>query len=129
MSYLKVCCAVIRNGENFLAVQRSSAMTHPSKWEFPGGKIEAGESAENTLIREIREELSAEIEIIQPLTPVKFNYSEKSIELIPFLVSIQNDQIQLSEHQDYVWLKKDKLKSLDWVEADIAIVKEITDSF
>ncbi len=98
-------------------------MSHPLKWEFPGGKIENGETPESALIREIKEELSVEIETGQALGSVKFNYPGKSIELIPFLALIKSGEISLTEHQAFRWLQKDELQSLDWAEADIPIIE------
>lgn len=125
MIYIQVCCAVIQNGEQILAVQRSEKMSHPLKWEFPGGKIEPDETPESALSREIREELSVEINILRRLSSVKHDYTSKAIELIPFLVEVSSGSIHLTEHQEYRWLSRSELSLLDWVEADIPIVSEL----
>lgn len=125
MIYIPVSCAVIQNGEQILAVQRSEKMSHPLKWEFPGGKIEPDETPESALSREIREELSVEINILRQLSSVKHDYTGKAIELIPFLVEISSGNIHLTEHLNYRWLSRNELSLLDWVEADIPIVSEL----
>lgn len=125
MNYTPVCCAVIQNGEQILAVRRSEKMSHPLKWEFPGGKIEPDETPQSALAREIKEELSVEINILQPLTSVKHDYKNKAIELIPFLTEISSGNIYLTEHQEYRWLHRNELLQLDWAEADVPVVMEL----
>lgn len=121
---LKVTCAIIENEDLILVVQRSSSMNLPHKWEFPGGKIENGESEERCIIREIKEELNLEIELKGKLNSSKFDYPNISIELIPFVAKQVGGQIRLSEHADFKYIKKKELLDLDWAEADIPIVKE-----
>lgn len=100
-------------------------MSHPLKWEFPGGKIEPDETPQSALAREIKEELSVEINILQPLTSVKHDYKNKAIELIPFLAEISSGNIYLTEHQEYRWLHRNELLQLDWAEADVPVVMEL----
>lgn len=100
-------------------------MSRPGKWEFPGGKLEIGETAEECLIRELQEELAIRVEVIQPLTPTQFNYPDISIQLLPFLVKKLSGEIQLSEHDAYKWVSQSELVQLDWADADIPIVEEI----
>lgn len=121
---IKVTCAIIENKDLVLVVQRSSSMKHPLKWEFPGGKIENDETEEECVIREIKEELNLDIEILRRLTPSIFDYPNCSIELIPFLARQIGGKIILNEHSQYQYLEKDKLLNLDWSLADIPIVKE-----
>jgi 8-oxo-dGTP diphosphatase len=121
---LYVTCAIIENEGLVLVVQRSSSMSLPLKWEFPGGKIEKDETEEACIIREIKEELNLEIELSKRLSPSMFDYPNFSIELIPFLARQIGGQIMLNEHSDYKYLEKRELLNLDWAEADIPIVKE-----
>lgn len=121
---IKVTCAIIENESKILVVQRSSAMNLPLKWEFPGGKIENGESEEECIVREIKEELNLDIEVSKRLNSSMFDYPNISIELIPFVAKQVGGQIKLSEHADFKYLAKDVLLNLDWAEADIPIVKE-----
>ncbi|WP_200975246.1 (deoxy)nucleoside triphosphate pyrophosphohydrolase [Echinicola sp. 20G] len=122
---LSVTCAIIIRDGLVLAVQRGKKMKMPGKWEFPGGKIEANESEENCLIREIKEELHLNIKIAEKLPEVIHHYPDFTIKLIPFLATIESGELYLSEHQAYQWLSKDKLLDLDWAEADEPVIREI----
>lgn len=121
---IKVICALIEYTEGILVVQRSAIMKQPLKWEFPGGKLEEGETEEECVIREIKEELDMEIKPIQRLKPSIFSYPNISIELIPYISKhIKGDPL-LNEHKSFLILDKKKLSSLDWAEADVPIVNE-----
>lgn len=124
MNPVKVTCAIIIIEGKVLAVQRSATMRLPLKWEFPGGKIEELESAEDCIKREISEELGIEIGIEQKLTPSIFEYPTVTVELIPFVASICEGEITLKEHAQYLLLDKGQLSELDWAEADLPILKE-----
>lgn len=121
---LAVTCALIIKDGLLLAVQRGPEMKMPLKWEFPGGKIENGESEQSCLAREIKEELRLEIEVGDKLAEVVHDYPEFTIRLIPFMAQIQSGELNLTEHQDYRWLKKEELLDLDWAEADLPIVRD-----
>jgi 8-oxo-dGTP diphosphatase len=126
MNPIRVCCAIIYFQDNkILVVQRGNSMRHEGKWEFPGGKIETGESEEECIKREIREELRIEINIIGTLRSNFHRYQDFEIQLIPFTAMYVSGQIELKEHAQYKLLKKEELLSLDWAEADIPIVKEL----
>ena len=117
---LPVTCAIIEHNNLVLAVQRSSTMSNALKWEFAGGKVEANETAEACLQREIREELGIDIIIGQRLP----SSCTHTIELIPFICSLPDasQNIQLSEHKTYRWCTLTELPKLDWSAADIPIV-------
>lgn len=122
---IEVSCAIILNSnQQVLVTQRSSQMSHPLQWEFPGGKIEENETAEECLIREIREELNIDIEITSGLSPKEHRYPDKVILLIPFICQCINGEILLKEHSDYQWVNIQNLPNLNWVEADIVVMKE-----
>lgn len=123
MKVIPVTCAIIEKDDLFLAVQRSASMTHPLKWEFPGGKIENDETAESALIREILEELSIHIEIIRPLPIVTHTYPHACIELHPFVTKIVDGELTLSEHHSFAWMDRSSVGNLDWLEADIDILR------
>lgn len=124
---IRVTCALIVKDNKVLAVQRSSFMDQAEKWEFPGGKMKLGESEEDSVIREVQEELSITIIPMQRLTPVKHQFdANKSIELIPFVCTIKEGDIVLNEHRSMAWLPREQLLQLDWSEADIAIVHEFS---
>lgn len=120
----RVTCAIIENDGKILAAQRSQVMSMPSKWEFPGGKIEPGEEADECIVREIREEIDAEIKIIHPLPGHIFDYGSTRIELIPFICKITGGALKCKEHEKIVWEIPEKLDVLDWAEADILILKD-----
>lgn len=121
---VKVTCAIITHNRKILAVQRSATMSLPNKWEFPGGKIESGETEEECIIREIKEELSIDITLKERLTPVIFQYTSVTVLLIPFIAYFMGGEIVLTEHEKYLWVTKSDLPGLDWADADIPILKE-----
>lgn len=125
MNPIKVTCAIIIIQNKILAVQRGSRMSLSMKWEFPGGKIEGGESETNCLKREIWEELNIEIELLDRLTPSVYKYPTSMIELIPYTANYVSGELKLKEHHQYLLLDRDELDTLDWAEADIPIVKEV----
>lgn len=119
---IRVTCAIIRNEENeVLIVQRGEATDHPYKWEFPGGKVNAGESEEDCIFREIEEELSMEIVICGKLPVVEYDYGHKQIRLIPFICDTLDKIPVLSEHIDYKWIMVNDLLAVDFSEADIFV--------
>lgn len=119
-----VTCAIIEQDGKVLCAQRSEAMSLPLKWEFPGGKAEKGETLNEGLLREIKEELGIDLELLEQLPENTHEYSsEKIIRLVPFRGRILNGDIELSEHSQVVWLTCDELEDLDWADADIPIVK------
>ena len=122
---VRVSCAVLMQGNRVLAVRRGPNMKMAGKWEFPGGKLEQGESAEVSLLREMQEELQLEIAILQPLHPVVHAYSDIEIELIPFLVKQIGGTLQLSEHDAFQWSSVEQLMEFDWAAADLPIVKQV----
>lgn len=121
---IEVTCGIILKDDKILVTQRSDKMKLPLKWEFPGGKIEENETAENCLLREIREELNLKIAILERLDSKFFDYGTFSINLIPFVSKYLSGEIVLSEHRDFKWLAKEELIFLDWAAADIPVLKE-----
>lgn len=124
MKSIKVICAIISFQNKTLVAQRSESMSLPLKWEFPGGKIEDGENEQKCIVREIKEELNIDIELISRLQPSKFNYPNISIELIPYTAKHIAGEVRLIEHKQFLLLEKDELLTLDWAAADIPIVNE-----
>ncbi len=122
---VNVSCAIIKNDRGeILVTQRSASMKLPLKWEFPGGKIEDGETAEECLVREIKEELGIKIIITNSLKASIYHYKDFSINLIPFVCQIKEGEIKLTEHASYLWLHRNELANLDWAEADIPVLKK-----
>jgi 8-oxo-dGTP diphosphatase len=118
MKNIPVACAVIKKNGKVLATQRSESMSMPLKWEFPGGKIDNGESPEECLKRELMEELSIEVDVGQPLPQTTYQYPDFSVTLFPFICTITGGRLTLHEHKTFAWMPPDKLHSLDWTEAD-----------
>ncbi len=122
---IDVTCAVIRNEENaVLVVQRGERSDHPLKWEFPGGKIITGESEEECVIREVREELSMDIVICRRLSDVEYNYGHKAVKLIPFVCDTLDELPFLSEHIAYSWVAPENLLKTDFSEADVFVARQ-----
>jgi 8-oxo-dGTP diphosphatase len=122
-SVVRVPCAVIEHNGKVLAGQRSPALSFPLQWEFPGGKAEKHESDEEGLVREIREELNVEIEILHKLPVTSKDQGWREIILVPFVCRLRTEKIKLTEHEQIIWLKSEELPSLDWTEADLDIIQ------
>lgn len=122
---IDVTCAVIRNEDNeILIVQKGENTDHPLKWEFPGGKIMDGESDEDCIVREIKEELSMNIVICRKLKAVEHDYGIKKIKLIPFVCDTLDDIPFLAEHIAYKWINITELSKIDFSEADVSVARE-----
>ncbi|HWW38529.1 (deoxy)nucleoside triphosphate pyrophosphohydrolase [Pedobacter sp.] len=120
---IDVCCAIIvREDGCVLVAQRAADQLLPLKIEFPGGKVEAGECAEDCLVREIKEELNLDICIHQRMEAHRHRYPDFSICLIPFVCTITGGEIQMNVHQNYNWLKPLELPDQDWAEADVPLM-------
>ena len=120
---VRVPCAIIEHDGKVLAGQRSGFLSFPYKWEFPGGKQEENETDEQTLFREIREELGVEIQIIQKLPVTSKDQGWREIVLVPFVCNLLTLDIILTEHDQIIWLEPDDLPSLDWTEGDLGIIQ------
>ena len=113
--------AVIHDGGRILATQRGYG-EFKDKWEFPGGKMEAGESREEALRREIREELDTEINIGKLLCMVEYDYPAFHLTMHCYLCSVVSGTLVLKEHESARWLPAEALESVDWLPADIQIL-------
>lgn len=121
---INVTCAVIRNEENdVLIVQRGEKTDHPFKWEFPGGKVDSGETDEDCIIREIREELSMNIVIFGKLPVIEHDYGHKQIRLIPFICDTLDELPFLAEHIAFKWISTSELVNTDFSEADVFVAE------
>ena len=123
-SRIKVAAAVIVQGDKYLVTQRGYG-AYKGFWEFPGGKIEAGESAEDAVVREIREELCVAIEVEKRLGTVEYEYPEFHLSMECFVCRIVSDEITLREHDGAQWLHADELNSVSFLNADVEVVKLI----
>ena len=122
MKHIHVTCAIIERDGLVLAARRSAAMNLPLKWEFPGGKIDHGESGEECLRREISEELGIDVKVGKGLPPVTHDYPSFTVTLYPFVCSIDSGEIVLFEHAAITWLPPEQLHTLDWAEADLPVI-------
>ena len=113
--------AVIHDGGRILATQRGYG-EFKDKWEFPGGKMEAGESREEALRREIREELDTEINIGKLLCTVEYDYLAFHLTMHCYLCSVVSGTLVLKEHESARWLPAEALESVDWLPADLQIL-------
>ena len=118
---IEVVAAVIHDGGRILATQRGYG-EFKDKWEFPGGKMEAGESREVALRREIREELDTEIAVGKLLCTVEYDYPAFHLTMHCYLCSVVSGTLELKEHESARWLSADVLESVDWLPADIQVI-------
>jgi 8-oxo-dGTP diphosphatase len=122
---LAVCCGIIEESGKIYAFRRGGGMKMPGKWEFPGGKVEVGESAESALHRELLEELLIKVEILERMEVVHHDYPEFTIHLIPFRARILEGTIQLLEHDAFQLATIEELNDLDWADADRKIIEHL----
>ncbi|HIF9437364.1 TPA: (deoxy)nucleoside triphosphate pyrophosphohydrolase [Photobacterium damselae] len=128
---IEVVAAVLMNGGQFLAVQRGeSKLSYVSKkWEFPGGKVEAGETLVAAITRELEEELRITIAEPQFLLTVEHSYPDFDITMHCFVVDVPTRELELTEHLESRWLNKDQLWDLDWASADVPAVEMLSVTF
>ena len=116
--------AIIRKGDKIFATQRGYG-DFKDWWEFPGGKIENGETPEEALKREIREELSTEINVDNFLCTVEYDYPNFHLTMHCFFCSLLTEALHLNEHEAARWLSKNDLNSVEWLPADQLVLKEL----
>jgi len=127
MKTIEVVAAVIKNNNKVFATRRGYG-DFENMWEFPGGKVEAGESWEGALRREIMEELDVQIIIDQFLTTIEYDYPQFHLTMHCFLCTLGKGTLHLKEHNDSQWVTKETIDKLGWLPADldiIELVKEI----
>ena len=124
MKTVRVVAAVIREGDKIFSTARGYG-EYKGWWEFPGGKIEQGESPKQALVREIREELSAEIEVGELIATVEYDYPAFHLSMDCFWATIKSGQLELKEAEAARWLTKEELDDVKWLPADRELVKEI----
>ena len=125
MKKIEVVAAIIRKGEKIFATQRGYG-EWKDWWEFPGGKMEAGETPEEALKREIREELSTEIHVDEFLCTVEYDYPKFHLTMHCYLCSLLTEALHLNEHEAARWLSKEELNSVKWLPADLEVVEAIS---
>lgn len=127
MKCVEVVAAVIIHDDKILCVQRGvNKYDYISmKYEFPGGKLEKGETKIDCIKREILEELNMKIEVKYDFLTVKHEYPDFIIEMHSFICNVRTNELVLTEHIDFKWLDKKDLNKLDWAEADMPIVNKL----
>ncbi len=116
--HLEVVAAVIKKDGKIFCCQRGPKGECAFKWEFPGGKIEPGETKEEALVREIKEELNCNIKIERFITTINYEYNTFLLTMHVYLCSLKDSQPTLLEHKSSKWCDKEKLKELDFADAD-----------
>ena len=118
MRRVEVVAAVIEKDNKIFCAQRNLTKSMGGKWEFPGGKIEEGETKEQALIREIKEELGCLVKVNELITVVKHEYENYFVTLNVYACEVIDGTPKNLEHIDFKWCEKERLKELDFVEAD-----------
>ena len=122
MKTIHVAAAVIRDGDRIFATQRGYG-PYKDGWEFPGGKIEAGETPEQALAREIREELDTEIAVGSRLIQVEYDYPEFHLSMGCYWCTVISGRLTLKEHEAAKWLRPEELDTVRWLPADREIIR------
>lgn len=124
MKQIEVVAVIIRKDDKIFATQRGYG-DFKGWWEFPGGKIEQGETPEEALKREIREELSTEINVDCYLCTVEYDYPKFHLTMHCYICSLLTEALHLNEHEDARWLKGNELDSVKWLPADKIVVEQL----
>ena len=119
-----VCAIIVREGGTVLVCQRASGGHLGGLWEFPGGKVEEGESPEQALCRELREELAIEVSCERAMSAVDWDYGRGPMRLLPYVCRIITGEPQALEHAALRWCCVEDLPSLDWAAADVPVLQE-----
>lgn len=127
MQNIEVVAAVIIDNDKIFATQRGYG-EFKGRWEFPGGKVECGESLEIALLREIKEELGVSIIIQKKLCTVEYDYPNFHIILHCFICQIESGTPYLLEHESAKWLSKENINSVNWLDADVSVIKYIKET-
>ena len=124
MKTVRVVAAVIRDGDRIFATARGYG-EYKGGWEFPGGKIEAGETPEEALVREIHEELDTEIRVGALIDTIEYDYPTFHLSMDCFWAEVVAGRLVLKEAEDARWLTKETLESVQWLPADAALIEHI----
>ena len=124
MKTIRVAAAIIRDGDRIFATQRGYG-PYKDSWEFPGGKIEPGETPEQALRREIREELDAEIDVGEPAGHIEYDYPGFHLSMDCFFCTLRSGNLILKEHEAARWLRADELDTVAWLPADLSLTEQL----
>ena len=129
LKYVRVVAAVIRskneNGEPIIFATQRGYGEYKDGWEFPGGKIEEGETPEDALVREIKEELDTEIVVEDLIDTIEYDYPTFHLSMDCFFCKLLSGNLVLKEHEAAKWLTKEQLDSVDWLPADITLINKL----
>jgi len=125
----RVTAGVITDNDKVLITKRAPKENFAGMWEFPGGKIEANETPEDCLIRELKEELNIDVSIIKFCTEATHDYGYMNINLIAYYCTINDGMIRISVHDNYMWVKIIDLLEYDLLPADISIAKKVMEDY
>lgn len=123
---IEVSAAIIQKGNFILIAQRNRNKSQGLMWEFPGGKLEAGETAEASLVREIKEELNIHIEVGERFGENIYEYPSGKIKLIAFRAKWKAGELRLLEHENVKWVTAEELKTFQFAPADRPFVDKLT---
>jgi 8-oxo-dGTP diphosphatase len=126
MNPIEVVAAIIHDSEGHVFATQRGYGEWKDWWEFPGGKMEPGETPVQALKREIKEELSTEISVDEFLCTVEYDYPKFHLTMHCYLCSLLTDALHLNEHEAAKWLSKDELESVKWLPADQEIIKKLS---
>jgi 8-oxo-dGTP diphosphatase len=124
MKIIEVVAAVIKHNNKIFTTRRGYG-EFENMWEFPGGKIEAEETREDALIREIKEELELDIKVSTYITTVEYDYSNFHLTMHCFICEVCGGELQLNAHNAVKWVYLEELDNLQWVPADILVVEKL----
>ena len=127
MKKVNVVAAIIKQDNKIFATQRGYG-NFKGFWEFPGGKIETGETPEEALIREIKEELNVEIIVGDHIGTVEYDYPDFHLSMQCFMAEIKAGEMVLNEHSAAKWLTKETLDSVEWLPADVEVLEWVKDN-
>ena len=128
MKTIDVVAAIIKKQDKIFITRRSYG-EFADMWEFPGGKIELGESREEALIREVKEELELDINNLEYLTTVEYDYPNFHLTMHCFICEICGGELVLNAHNDAKWVSLEELSTQKWVPADVEVVEKILNDF
>ena len=128
MKTIRVVAAVIRSGNKIFATQRGYG-DYKDGWEFPGGKIEPGETPEDALVREICEELAVDVSVGELISTIEYDYPAFHLSMDCFWCSVKSGEIVLREHEAARWLTRTELDSVEWLPADMELIERIKEQW
>ena len=124
MKTIEVVAAIIKKNNQYFATQRGYG-EYEGGWEFPGGKMEPGETPQEALVREIKEELDAIITVGDLIETVEYDYPKFHLTMHCFLCELVSEHVVLLEHEAAKWLSKEELNTVDWLPADLDVIKHL----